>query len=232
MATLDPGNIVNGNTIQTSDLLQLYKAFGTGSGDTITGLAMTGSLNGTASWADSSTNSTIAVSASNLTTATTSSGVYYPVVVSGVGTKPPKLVSTFELSGSVLNNITASRAITASYALNAATPSNTVTVSAGSGETNPLGDFSTKAFAGITDAFLGGGGLLNTQSVSMSLAFPTLNPSTDIGTDLWVNATPLTADNNITQPIFVSYNNASKVLTFETLDTTFNGQVVYTGYAK
>ena len=231
MATLDPGNIVNGNIIQTSDLLQLYKAFGTGSGDTITGLAMTGSLNGTASWADSSTNSTIAVSASNLTTATTSSGVYYPVVVSGVGTKPPKLVSTFELSGSVLNNITASRAITASYALNAATPSNTVTVSAGSGETNPLGDFSMKAFAGITDAFIGGG-LPNSQSVSMSLAFPTLTPSTAIGTDLWVNATPLTADINITQPIFVSYNPASKVLTFQTEDATFNGQVVYTGYAK
>ena len=230
MATLNPGNIVNGNTIQTSDLLQLYKAFGTGSGDSITGLAMTGSLNGDASTA---TIATTATSASNITTAITGGGTHYLTFVNGAGTRAPKIASLLEYTANTNTlQVTASRAVTASYALNAATPSNTVTVSAGSGEITPLGDFSMKAFAGITDAFLGGGGLLNTQSVSMSLAFPTLTPSTAIGTDLWVNATPLTADNNITQPIFVSYNNASKVLTFETLDTNFNGQVVYTGYAK
>ena len=53
MATLNPSNVVNGNTIQASDIEQLYNAFGTGSSGytPITGLSMTGSLNGIASTA-------------------------------------------------------------------------------------------------------------------------------------------------------------------------------------
>ena len=50
MATLNPSNVVNGNTIQASDIEQLYNAFGTGSTN-ITGLSMTGSLHGIASTA-------------------------------------------------------------------------------------------------------------------------------------------------------------------------------------
>ena len=88
MATLNPGNIVNGNTIQTSDLLQLYKAFGTGSGDDITGLAITGSLNGNASTAATAT---IATSASNITTAITGGGTHYLTFVNGAGTRAPKI---------------------------------------------------------------------------------------------------------------------------------------------
>jgi hypothetical protein len=229
MATLNSSNIVNGNIVETTDILQLYDALTAGGGTTgAYNISISGSITGSATTA---TTAATASSATNLVVANTSSGVYYPIVVDGTGTKPPKTISTFELSGSVLNNITASHAITASYALNAATPSNTVTVSAGSGETNPLGDFNMKAFAGITDLFLTG--TPNSQSVSMSQAFPNLTPSTAIGTDLWVNATPLGADVNIsTGPIFVSFNDVTKVLTFETLDSTFNGAVVYTGYAK
>jgi hypothetical protein len=44
MATLNPSNVINGNTIEASDIAQLYKAFGTGSGADITGLSMTGSI--------------------------------------------------------------------------------------------------------------------------------------------------------------------------------------------
>ena len=113
MATLDNSNIVNGNVIQPNDLLQLYDAFDFAGASTKYDVTLSGSLTGNATTA---TTATTATSASNITTATTGSGVYYPVVVSGVGTKPPKIVSNFELSGSVLNNITASRAITASYA--------------------------------------------------------------------------------------------------------------------
>ena len=53
MATLNPSNVINGNIIQASDIEQLYNAFGTGSSGftPITGLSMTGSLNGTASTA-------------------------------------------------------------------------------------------------------------------------------------------------------------------------------------
>jgi hypothetical protein len=115
MATLNNSNIVNGNTIEPNDLLQLYDAFDYAGASTKYDVTLSGSLTGNATTA---TTATTATSASNITTATTGSGVYYPVVVSEVGTKPPKIVSNFELSGSVLNNITASRAITASYANN------------------------------------------------------------------------------------------------------------------
>jgi hypothetical protein len=110
MATLNPSNVINGNVIQASDILQLFEAFGTGS-QNITGLSLTGSIT-------NANVATSATSASNITVASTSSGVYYPVIVDGDGTKPPKILSTFELSGSVLNNITASQAITASFASN------------------------------------------------------------------------------------------------------------------
>jgi len=110
MATLNPSNVINGNVIQASDILQLFEAFGTGS-QNITGLSLTGSIT-------NANVATSATSASNITAASTSSGVYYPVIVDGAGTKPPKILSTFELSGSVLNNITASQAITASFASN------------------------------------------------------------------------------------------------------------------
>ena len=110
MATLNPSNVINGNVIQASDILQLFEAFGTGS-QNITGLSLTGSIT-------NANVATSATSASNITVASTSSGVYYPVIVDGAGTKPPRILSTFELSGSVLNNITASQAITASFASN------------------------------------------------------------------------------------------------------------------
>jgi len=101
MATLNPSNVINGNVIQASDILQLFEAFGTGS-QNITGLSLTGSI----------------TNANNIIVPVTSSGIYYPVIVDGAGTKPPRILSTFELSGSVLNNITASQAITASFASN------------------------------------------------------------------------------------------------------------------
>jgi hypothetical protein len=110
MATLNPSNVINGNVIQASDILQLFEAFGTGS-QNITGLSLTGSI----------TNAITALTSSitnNIIVPVTSSGIYYPVIVDGAGTKPPKIFSTFELSGSVLNNITASQAITASFASN------------------------------------------------------------------------------------------------------------------
>ena len=46
MATLDNSNVVNGQTVEATDITQLYTALGTGSPGTITGLVMTGSLDG------------------------------------------------------------------------------------------------------------------------------------------------------------------------------------------
>jgi hypothetical protein len=111
MATLDPGNIVNGNIIETNDLLQLYQAFGTGSGTSITGLKMTGSLNGNA------TTATTATTASNIVTTLTGSDYWYPTFVTSDGIKPLKIDNDLIYSAS--NNIltvTSSHAISASYA--------------------------------------------------------------------------------------------------------------------
>lgn len=78
MATLDLSNIVNGNTIEANDVLQLYQAFGTGSGASITGLAMTGSLYGNASTATTasfSISASVAIKSTSAVTAQTASFV-------------------------------------------------------------------------------------------------------------------------------------------------------------
>ena len=111
MATLNPSNVINGNVIQASDILQLFEAFGTGS-QNITGLSLTGSITNAITALTSSITNNIVVPV------TSTLGIYYPIIVDGAGTKPPKILSTFELSGSVLNNITASQAISASFASN------------------------------------------------------------------------------------------------------------------
>ena len=110
MATLNPSNVITGNTIQASDVLQLFEAFGTGS-QNITGLSMTGSI----------TNANVAISAtsaSNITTAITASGINYLVFVTGSGTNPPKIASLLEYNAATNSlTVTASFATTASYAL-------------------------------------------------------------------------------------------------------------------
>ena len=110
MATLNPSNVITGNTIQASDVLQLFEAFGTGS-QNITGLSMTGSIT-------NATAATIATSASNITTAVIASGTQYLTFVTGSGTNPPKIASLLEYNASTNSlTVTASFATTASYAL-------------------------------------------------------------------------------------------------------------------
>jgi len=75
MATLNPSNIVNGNIIEPSDILQLYQAFGTGSGASITGLSMTGSLNGNASTATTASYATLASTSTSVDMYTSQNGV-------------------------------------------------------------------------------------------------------------------------------------------------------------
>jgi hypothetical protein len=171
MATLNNSNIVNGNIIEPNDLLQLYDAFNYAGASTKYDVTLSGSLTGNATTA---TTATTATSASNITTATTSSGVYYPVVVSGVGTKPPKLLSNFELSGSVLNNITASRAITASYANNSI-------VSQVNSQEYDNGGIVTGDFK-----FIAGKAFMSSGNATSS-AFPTLTGKT-LGIDAWITA--------------------------------------------
>jgi hypothetical protein len=174
MAQLNSSNIVNGNTIATTDILQLYDALTAGGGTTgVYNISISGSITGSASTA------TTATSASNITVATTSSGVYYPVIVDGAGTKPPKVFSNFELSGSVLNNITSSRAITASYALNASVGQvdSQRYISSATPSTVNSGNFK----------FIAGGGILN-SGVLTSSAYAPLAGKT-MGQNVWITVT-------------------------------------------
>jgi len=207
MATLNPSNVINGNTIQASDVLQLFEAFGTGS-QNITGLSLTGSI----------TNATTAATAStstNLIVATTSSGIYYPVIVDGSGTKPPKILSTFELSGSVLNNITASRAITASYALTGSvTQVNNQFYD--NGTTVVPGDF--KFIAGKT---------LMTNGAATSSLFTVLAGKT-IGNTVWINASypealNITSSVNTNPPLGITNLSILKV------NVSSSGQILISG---
>lgn len=112
MATLNPSNVVNGNTIQASDILQLFEAFGTGS-QNITGLSMTGSITN----ADVATSAT---SASKITTAITGGGTHYLTFVQGAGTFSPKIDNDLEYNPNTnVLTVTASSATSASYAVTA-----------------------------------------------------------------------------------------------------------------
>ena len=208
MATLDPSNITTGNTILASDILQLFEAFGTGS-QNITGLSMTGSIT-------NATTAATASSATNLVVANTGSGVYYPVVVDGTGTKPPKTVSTFELSGSVLNNITASRAITSSYSLNGdVTQVNTQYYDGGSGAV-------TGTFKFIA------GKVAMSSGAATSSAFPVLAGKT-LGTNAFVTANYSTATGPTDAVIVTSISSSGAILFDNNSPGTPNATVIFTG---
>jgi len=100
MATLDSSNIVNGNTIEPNDILQLYSALGSTNPGSITGLVMTGSLDGSAT-------SII------IPTPPTPTGSYYPTLVPGVG------IQNLEIGTMEYNAATDTLTTTASYATTA-----------------------------------------------------------------------------------------------------------------
>jgi hypothetical protein len=115
MATLNPSNVVNGNTIQASDIEQLYNAFGTGSAGfaTITGVSLTGSITN----ADAAT---LAASASKITTAITGGGTHYLTFVPGAGTYSTKIDNDLEYNPTTNTvTVTASFATSASHAVTA-----------------------------------------------------------------------------------------------------------------
>lgn len=208
MATLNPSNVINGNVIQASDILQLFEAFGTGS-QNITGLSLTGSI----------TNAITALTSSitnNIVVPVTSSGIYYPVIVDGDGTKPPKILSTFELSGSVLNNITASRAITASFASNS-TVTQVNTQYYDNGINTIPADFKFVA-----------GKVAMTNGAATSSIFTNLIGKV-LGDTVWINAsypttfTPFTSSVNTTLPPGVTNLSMLKV------NVSSSGQVLITG---
>ena len=128
MATLDNSNIINGNTVETTDILQLYTALSsTGAPGDITGLAMSGSLEGNAATATLATSATTATTATNanfprVTNSTTLAGTGYavPFVQTSPADTAASYISLFVDSGSASGMTYSPSAdlltVTASYA--------------------------------------------------------------------------------------------------------------------
>ena len=104
MATLNPSNVVNGNTIQASDIEQLYNAFGTGSAGftPISGVKLTGSLQGNATTATVATSASYASTALSSSYANNATSASYAVTASYVTTAPaPTQIYGTKYSGSL-----------------------------------------------------------------------------------------------------------------------------------
>ena len=209
MATLNPSNVVNGNTIQASDVLQLFEAFGTGS-QNITGLSMTGSIT-------NANVATTATSASNITTAITGGSTHYLTFVAGSGTKPPKIASLLEYDAATNNlTVTASFAITASHALTS-TVTQVNTQFYDNGTTAVPGDFKFVA-----------GKIAMTNGAATSSLFTVLAGKV-IGDTVWINAAypeAFTLPFNALQ-LKVNVSSSGKVLISG--DPTATGTIIFTG---
>jgi len=176
MATLDPSNIVNGNTVEANDLLQLYQAFGTGSGASITGLAMTGSLYGNALTATTANTASYATTTFNINTDITGGGTHYLTFVAGSGSKAPKIASLLEYDASNNNlQVTSSYATTSSYTLGGI--SNSITGRYDNGTITQAGIF--KVIAGAAS--------FNPPFGATSSVFPELIGKT-LGVNAWITA--------------------------------------------
>ena len=212
MATLNPSNVVNGNTIQASDIEQLYNAFGTGSAGftPITGVSLTGSIT-------NANVATTATSASNITTAITGGGTHYLTFVQGAGTNPPKIDNDLEYNPSTNNlTVTASFATTASYALTGSA----IQVNAqnyDNGSTVVPGNF--KFVAGKTTMTSGAA----TSSLFTVLAGKTL------GDNVWINASyPIAFSTTPGQSILkVNVSSSGQILISGA--PTDTGTVIFTG---
>ena len=121
MATLDNSNIINGNTVETADILQLYTALGTGNPGDITGLVITGSFQGDVS--GTATNANFP----RITNNTTLAGTGYAVPF--VQSSPPDLsagystlfVDSGSTQGMTYTPTTDTLNVTASFAVSSST---------------------------------------------------------------------------------------------------------------
>jgi hypothetical protein len=213
MATLNPSNVVNGNTIQASDIEQLYNAFGTGSAGfaNITGVSLTGSIT-------NANVATTATSASNITTAITGGGgTHYLTFVQGAGTNPPKIDNDLEYNPNTNTLIvTASRAVTASFALTGSvTQVNSQNYDNGTNVV--VGDFKFVA-----------GKVTMTSGAATSSVFTVLQGKS-LGNNVWINASyPTTFTTTPGQSILqVNVSSSGQVLISGAPADT--GIVIFTG---
>jgi hypothetical protein len=220
MATLNSSNIVNGNVVETTDILQLYDALTAGGGTTgVYNVSISGSLTGSAT---TSTTATTATSASNITTAITGGGTHYLTFVDQAGTRPAKLASLLEYNAATNNlQVTASRAITSSYALNASVGQvdgqryiNSLTPS-----TVNNGNFQ----------FIAGGGTLISGVLTSSIYAPLAGKT--MGQNVWITATYTGDLGAITSPspTLVVNLSSSGAIIIEQLTPQNDVDIVWTG---
>jgi len=217
MAQLNSSNVVNGNTITTTDILQLYDALTAGGGTTgVYNISISGSITGSAS------TSTTATSASNITTAITGGGTHYLTFVDQAGTRPAKLASLLEYNAATNNlQVTASRAITSSYALNASVGQvdGQRYINSATPSTVNNGNFQ----------FIAGGGILN-SGVLTSSAYTPLAGKT-MGQNVWITATYTGDLGAITSPsptLGVNLSSSGAII-IEQLIPQNDVEVVWTG---
>ena len=221
MATLDNSNIVNGNTVETTDITQLYTALGTGNAGDITGLVMTGSLKGDVS--GTSTNANFARINNNTTSTTTYSVLFADSPVSSAN-KQIYADSGSDGSGmhyqpsTDLLTVTASFAVTASHALNAGGGSS-LTMATTPDSQNPASSGTWIPIAGVAQ-FLGGSSFVDLQQIFGFV------PVGGFGVDLIITANEIVAPSNPAVAISPSLN--ASILTFEGA----TGDVMYQGWYR
>jgi hypothetical protein len=249
MAGLDNSNISTGNTVEASDIQQLYTALGTGSPGTIDGLVITGSLKGdvtgdltgNADTATTSTNSNFGRISNNITAPTS-----YSVVFADAPTSPTykQLYVDSGSDGSGMhyqpsNNllqVTSSYAVTASYALNGGGggggSSLTFRATPNSDPLTPGSNVIMVPFGGIWDPITTGGTGVNIVAIFGKTP-------TQFGVDILVTATcydPNFASPGVATAIGVTLdttNPAQPLLNFyDSTGAPYNKEVSYHGWLE
>ena len=202
MATLNNANIINGNPVETADILQLYTALGTGSPGDITGLVITGSLDGSAT-------------SIVIPSPPTSTGSYYPTLVPGVGTQ------NLEIGTLEYNAATDTLTTTASYAVTALNASVTQVNSQkyDDGSTILSGNFKFVA-----------GKVTMSTGTAVSSAFLNLVGKT-LGIDAFITANYISGNGPTDSVIVDSIDFATGVITFinNTSGSPAVATIVFTG---
>ena len=224
MATLDNSNVVNGQTVEATDITQLYTALGTGNPGTITGLVMTGSLNGDVQ--GTSTNANFARINNNTTTptiysvlfadSTVTSGnaqIYADSGSNGSGMHYQPSTDTLTVTASYANEV-----VSASYA-SIAGVSETSKVEFSVDSLTPASFNSFTPFAGYAPTILG-----ITQQLDMTQVFG-ITGTAVIGVNLFITANQVEAPTTGTSTA-IGISIQSNVITFEGA----TGPVVYHGW--
>tara|TARA_R110000772_G_scaffold201574_3_gene311914 strand:+ start:914 stop:1573 length:660 start_codon:yes stop_codon:yes gene_type:complete len=219
MATLNNANIINGNTVETADILQLYTALGTGNPGDITGLVITGSLKGDVAGTSTNTNF---VRVNNNTTDTTIYSVLFADSPVSSANKQVYADSGSNGSGMHYQPSTDKLFVTASYALEVLNggggSSLTMTTTDG---TNPA---TTGTWIPIAGVAVYSGAPINAAEVDVQIVFGINSPS--FGVDFFITANQIAPPSS--PAVSVSPSITGNVVTFEGATS----DVVYQGWYK